>query len=124
MWKSRDSRRNFSQLEQTIDALHSRTTVRVLRDRPSCTLHKHGDNQKTPFNSSQLPILNEIFVTGRFLSELDALESKTTKLLSCFTLRNSLTHLSEVLFLLLLSLAFADSLSPFMFYQSATLFPC
>ena len=122
MWKSRDSRRNFSQLEQTIDALHSRTTV--LRDRPSCTLHKHGENQKTPFNSSQLPILNEIFVTGRFLSELDALESKTTKLLSCFTLRNSLTHLSEVLFLLLLSLAFADSLSPFMFYQSATLFPC
>ena len=46
-WKSQDSRRNFSKLEQTIDC---RTTV--LQDRP-CTLNKHGENQKTPSNSSR-----------------------------------------------------------------------
>ena len=101
----------------TVDQRYCRT---VLLANYTITGEPEDTFQQKSFSVVNYPYTS-ISQTGRLLSKLVALESKPTRLLSCFTLRNSHTHLSEVLFPKLLGPAFADSRRPLMFYHSAIL---
>ena len=79
----------------TVDQRYCRT---VLLANYTITGEPEDTFQQKPFTVVNYPY-TRISQTGRLLSKLEALKSKPTRLLSCFTLRNSLTHLSEVLFL-------------------------